>query len=75
MRILPRWINDRHTLFPSVDGKNIYTAIDRKPKKQSVRELQRVRNIRANPQVGLIVDEYDEEWRKLWYVLVRARQR
>ena len=55
------------------DGKNIYTAIDRKPKKQSVKELQRVRNIRANPQVGLMVDEYDEEWRKLWYVLVRGR--
>ena len=56
------------------DGQNIYTAIDRKPKKKSVRELQRVRNIRANPQVAFIIDEYNnEDWRKLWYVLVRGR--
>ena len=55
------------------DGTNIYTAIDRKPKKQSVNELQRVRNIRANPHVAFIVDEYDEDWRKLWYVLVRGQ--
>lgn len=55
------------------DGKNIYTAIDQKPKKSAIKELQRVRNIRANAQVALIIDEYREDWNKLWYVLVRGK--
>jgi len=55
------------------DGKHIYTAIDKKPKKSGVKELQRVRNIRVNPRVALILDEYDEDWSKLWYILVRGR--
>lgn len=55
------------------DGKHIYTAIDRKPKKSSAKELQRVRNIRSHPRIALIIDEYGEEWSKLWYIQVRGR--
>lgn len=57
------------------DGSRVYSAIDRKPKRASPRRLRRVRNINANPRVALIVDEYDEDWRRLRYVLVRGTAR
>ena len=51
----------------------LYTPIDRKPKTASPERLQRVRNIQANPQVQVLVDHYDEEWRRLHYVQLRGR--
>lgn len=48
-----------------------YTAIDRKPKRTG--RLRRLQNIEANPQVALLVDHYEEDWDRLWYVLVRGR--
>ncbi|MGH7768820.1 MAG: TIGR03668 family PPOX class F420-dependent oxidoreductase, partial [Candidatus Binatia bacterium] len=32
--------------------------------------LKRVRNILANPYVAVVVDRYDDNWKKLAYVLV-----
>jgi len=55
------------------DGRAFYTAVDRKPKRVPAEELARVRNIRARPQVALLVDEYTEDWGQLWYILVRGR--
>ena len=52
------------------DGENIYSALDEKPKSTDVRSLKRVRNIEANPQVSLVIDEYSEDWSKLLYVLI-----
>jgi PPOX class probable F420-dependent enzyme len=57
------------------DGRTVYSAIDEKPKRASPRRLRRVRNINANPRVALIVDEYNEDWRRLRYVLVRGTAR
>lgn len=54
------------------DGAVFYSAIDRKPKRVAPTELTRLRNIRESPQVALLVDEYDEDWTRLWYVLVRG---
>ncbi len=53
-----------------VDGQAIYTAIDEKPKRTAPRRLRRVRNIEANPRIALIVDHYEEDWRRLRYTLV-----
>jgi PPOX class probable F420-dependent enzyme len=57
------------------DGTAVYSAIDAKPKRLSDRRLRRVRNIEANPQVSLVVDDYDEDWRRLRYVIVEGRAR
>lgn len=54
------------------DGRAIYSAIDEKPKRVAARRLRRVRNVEANPAVALVVDTYLEDWRRLWYVLVRG---
>lgn len=52
------------------DGQFIYSALDQKPKRIPVARLRRVRNIQANPQVSLVVDRYDSDWRHLWYLLI-----
>ena len=51
---------------------SIYSAIDQKPKRTKPDGLRRVLNILENPNVCLVVDEYDEDWRKLKYVIVQG---
>ncbi|MBI2486016.1 MAG: TIGR03668 family PPOX class F420-dependent oxidoreductase [Deltaproteobacteria bacterium] len=55
------------------DGKNLYTPIDKKPKRVSVRELKRIRNILENPKISIVIDDYYEEWNKLTYVIIHGR--
>lgn len=50
----------------------LYIAIDEKPKRAD-RKLQRLRNIEADPAVALVVDRYDEDWRRLGWVMLRGR--
>ena len=52
------------------DGEAIYSVLDAKPKSTPLRQLRRVRNILANPQVSLVVDHYEEDWSRLRYVMV-----
>lgn len=51
----------------------IYIAIDEKPKRGRPEDLQRVRNVRANPLVCLVVDRYDEDWSRLAWMQVRGQ--
>ncbi|MQY32708.1 hypothetical protein SRB17_06620 [Streptomyces sp. RB17] len=44
----------------------VYFAVDHKPK--STWNLRRLRNIRENPAVTVLVDHYDDEWSRLWWV-------
>jgi PPOX class probable F420-dependent enzyme len=55
------------------DGKFFYTAVDQKPKRVTPERLARLRNIRAVPRIALLIDEYDEDWTKLWYILIRGK--
>jgi PPOX class probable F420-dependent enzyme len=43
-----------------------YWAVDRKPKRSS--RIRRLRNLEANPAAEVIVDGYDEDWGRLWWV-------
>jgi PPOX class probable F420-dependent enzyme len=55
----------------AVEDDTLYTAIDQKPKR--TRALQRLRNIEANPRVEVLVDHYEEDWSKLWWVRLQGR--
>ena len=50
----------------------LYVTVDEKPKRQD-RPLKRLRNIAENPRVALVVDRWDEDWRRLGWVMLRGR--
>ena len=56
----------------ALDDEALYFVADEKPKRRPARELERLRNLRANPRVALVVDEWDEDWTRLAWVLVRG---
>lgn len=55
------------------DGARFYTPLDEKPKRVAGNELRRVRNIEARHEASLLVDQYDDDWSRLGYVLVHGR--
>jgi PPOX class probable F420-dependent enzyme len=57
------------------DGVAFFTPLDAKPKRVAVDQLQRVRNINANPNVAVIIDSYSEDWGSLAWVHVRGHAR
>jgi PPOX class probable F420-dependent enzyme len=66
----------RPNLVPIVytlDGKVLASAVDRKPKES--RSLRRLSNIRARPEVTVLVDHYEEDWDRIWWVRLRGRAR
>jgi len=54
------------------DGRALYSAIDRKPKSRPGGELARIRNIRDNAKVSVVIDRYDEDWSRLRYVIIQG---
>ena len=54
------------------DGHHLYSVLDRKPKSVQPEKLKRVRNIRSNSQVSVVLDSYDEDWDTLWYILIKG---
>jgi PPOX class probable F420-dependent enzyme len=56
------------------DGDYYYIPLDKKPKRDSNPErLRRVRNIQKNPNVALLIDEYNEDWSKLFFVMIQGK--
>lgn len=56
-----------------LDGDTIYSAVDRKPKRTP--RLRRLANVRARPDVCVLVDHFEEDWTQLWWVRVDGRAR
>lgn len=56
----------------ALDGAALYFVADEKPKRGPARALKRLSNLRENPQAALVVDDYDDDWSRLAYVLVRG---
>jgi PPOX class probable F420-dependent enzyme len=50
----------------AVNGDRIYTEVDDKPKRST--SLKRTANIRANPRASALVDHYEDDWHRLWWV-------
>jgi PPOX class probable F420-dependent enzyme len=56
-------------------GETVYQAIDAKPKRAAPARLRRVRNVQAHPAAALLVDHYQEDWSRLWWLLMRGEAR
>ena len=52
------------------NGKEFFSPIDEKPKRVAPNRLKRLKNIQENSRVSLVIDRYDEDWRRLAYVLI-----
>jgi len=50
----------------AADGDSLYWVVDDKPK--SSRQIARLTNVAADPRVEAVVDSYDEDWSRLWWV-------
>jgi PPOX class probable F420-dependent enzyme len=57
----------------ALEGDILYSAVDRKPKRSA--NLRRIENARARPEVTILVDHYEEDWERLWWVRLRGRAR
>ena len=57
----------------AIEGDTLYSAVDRKPKRS--RTLRRIENARVRPDVTILVDHYEEDWGRLWWIRLRGRAR
>jgi coenzyme F420-0:L-glutamate ligase / coenzyme F420-1:gamma-L-glutamate ligase len=53
-------------------GEALYSPTDAKPKRVPVQRLKRLQNIRENPHVALVIDDYGEDWSQLAYVILHG---
>ena len=57
----------------ALDADTLYSVVDQKPKRTP--ELQRLRDVRADPRVCLLADHYDEDWSSLWWARAEGTAR
>lgn len=58
----------------ALDADTLYSSVDAKPKRTP--QLRRMENILARPDaVTALVDHYEEDWPRLWWVRLRGRGR
>ncbi len=75
-RLATSGADGRPHLVPIVfarDGVQIFSPVDATP--MSGRELTGVGYVRRRPLVSLIIDEYDSDWRRLWWLRVDGEAR
>ena len=56
-----------------LDGDVLDSAVDEKPKRSP--RLKRLVNVRSNPAASVLVDAYEEDWSRLWWVRLDGRAR
>ena len=54
-------------------GGTLYSAVDAKPKRS--RTLRRIENARRRPDVTVLIDHYDDDWTRLWWVRLHGKAR
>jgi PPOX class probable F420-dependent enzyme len=57
----------------ALEHDTLYTAVDAKPKRS--RRLRRIENARSRPDVTVLFDHYEDDWRRLWWIRARGRAR
>jgi PPOX class probable F420-dependent enzyme len=56
----------------ALDDTSLYLIADAKPKRGPARRLARLENLRRIPRAAFVVDDYDEDWTRLQWVMVRG---
>jgi PPOX class probable F420-dependent enzyme len=55
----------------ALSGEILYSAVDQKRKRSS--HLQRFDNVARDPRVSVLIDHYEEDWSKLWWIRLEGR--
>jgi PPOX class probable F420-dependent enzyme len=55
--------------YARIDDR-LYFVCDDKPKRNGPAKLKRLANIADNPRVALVVDDYDDDWTQLAFLLL-----
>jgi PPOX class probable F420-dependent enzyme len=55
------------------DNGCYFIPIDEKSKRQKPDRLKRVKNIQQNPNVTILIDEYNEDWGKLYFIMIQGK--
>ena len=55
------------------DNDHYFIPIDQKSKLSKPENLKRIKNIQQNPNVALLIDEYNEDWRKLYFIMIQGK--
>lgn len=50
----------------------LVSAVDEKPQGVDPHDLRRIRDVRTNPRVAVVVDHYTESWAELGWVQIRG---
>lgn len=53
-----------------IENNKIYIPLDHKPKTVPINQLKRVKNIQKNPKVAFQIDNYEDDWQRLWFIML-----
>ena len=56
----------------AVDDAGVVVIADAKPKRRPAARLARLEKLRRVPRAAVVVDDYDDDWRRLAWVMVRG---
>jgi len=69
----PRLVPCCFALVEGASGTTLYSPIDDKPKRSTdALQLARIQDIQRDARVTVLVDEWDEDWRRLAWVRIEA---
>ncbi len=52
---------------------SFFIPLDEKTKTVNPRKLKRVKNIEKNPNVTLLIDKYQNDWKKLFFLMIHGK--
>ncbi|MCH7940396.1 MAG: TIGR03668 family PPOX class F420-dependent oxidoreductase [Thaumarchaeota archaeon] len=52
---------------------SFFIPLDEKVKTVNARKLKRVKNIEKNPNVTLLIDKYQNDWKKLFFLMIHGK--
>lgn len=55
------------------DNYCYFIPIDEKTKRSRPEKLKRAKNIQQNSNVTLLIDDYNENWRKLYFIMIQGK--
>ncbi len=52
---------------------SFFIPLDEKVKTVNARKLKRIKNIEKNPNVTLLIDKYQNDWKKLFFLMIHGK--